>query len=738
MQEQAAPALYGVAQQTLPIGGVVDDFTGTNLQTRFTLVTAGSLVPAAIAISHARLQEGASGETFMEFTVQLAGDHDQPVTVNFSTHDDLATADDDYSPTSGTLTWAAGDNSNRTIQVAVRGDDNFEPDESFIVLLSDVVNAAYRGHEGFGYILNDDMLIHASSATPPAEGNTISLGIDDEQFGLGEADETLAAGFSTDPLRARFDGQQGINDKFVLAFSETGARNDTISFHGGGGGGIDSSESAGGNFDSISVSLSGSSGGLASLALLESTSIVTYYWTGLESFAFDVNNVSDFAFDLPAGITSAVLEDADPTDADPALAGKMRLRSPDGHFVPMVFNSPNSTLTIRRPWGGLATDRVSRSRLCRIDFRGRRNARFRSVRCRRRSDHDSRRLERDGGLPPGHWNGRRRVRRFAGNVEDRGFRCGTNRLNVLNGGSLTLAGTLDLTDSTVSPQPNSSFTIIDNQFTAVIAGAFNGLAEGATVSVNGVPMRISYVGGDGNDVVLVTLATLSATLVNGDLTIADADASGKNNTITISVSGSSLVITDTAQPFLGARRRRAFERQQNAHPPARVGHLADHRHGRRQRFHRHRFRRRQSDSRRRTLRGRRQRHGFAGPVWRLDQRCGRHLDQLHRWQLQSFGHARRHDWLHRTGAHHRQPRRCRSVVRLQRRQLRHDRACRRGRRQPVDRIDRRPHDHVRESHQHAHDRWRRGNDTITIASVNAAYGGRASRSAAAREMTSSP
>ena len=55
---------------------------------------------------------------------------------------------------------------------------------------------------------------------------------------------------------------------------------------------------------------------------------------------------------------------------------------------------------------------------------------------------------------------------------------------------------------------NNSFTIIDNDGSDAVAGTFNGLAQGATLYINGVPFRISYTGGSGNDVVLTQLAGL--------------------------------------------------------------------------------------------------------------------------------------------------------------------------------------------------------------------------------------
>lgn len=55
-----------------------------------------------------------------------------------------------------------------------------------------------------------------------------------------------------------------------------------------------------------------------------------------------------------------------------------------------------------------------------------------------------------------------------------------------------------------------TFTIIDNRSGAAVSGTFAGLAEGAQFSVDGVTFTISYVGGDGNDVVLTAQNTVTA------------------------------------------------------------------------------------------------------------------------------------------------------------------------------------------------------------------------------------
>lgn len=85
-----------------------------------------------------------------------------------------------------------------------------------------------------------------------------------------------------------------------------------------------------------------------------------------------------------------------------------------------------------------------------------------------------------------------------------------DQLNVtgsvnLSGGSLNLS----LYNGYLSKQ-GTKYTIIQNDASDAITGAFTGLAEGATVTVGNARFSISYIGGDGNDVVLTALNTPTA------------------------------------------------------------------------------------------------------------------------------------------------------------------------------------------------------------------------------------
>jgi hypothetical protein len=79
------------------------------------------------------------------------------------------------------------------------------------------------------------------------------------------------------------------------------------------------------------------------------------------------------------------------------------------------------------------------------------------------------------------------------------------RITTAAGGSVTLGGTLALSESG-TPAVGSAFTLVQNGGSASPGSVFAGLPEGATIVVNGQTYKISYAGGDGNDVVLTRVA----------------------------------------------------------------------------------------------------------------------------------------------------------------------------------------------------------------------------------------
>lgn len=80
----------------------------------------------------------------------------------------------------------------------------------------------------------------------------------------------------------------------------------------------------------------------------------------------------------------------------------------------------------------------------------------------------------------------------------------TNYDQIKVTGTVALAnGTLNLlTYNNFKPSKDQTYTIIDNDASDAVTGTFKDLAEGATFTVNGYVYKISYKGGDGNDVVI--------------------------------------------------------------------------------------------------------------------------------------------------------------------------------------------------------------------------------------------
>jgi hypothetical protein len=109
-----------------------------------------------IGIMNVSTAEGNVGTTALSFTVALTTPSNVPITVNFATADGTATtADNDYVPTSGTVTFAPGVTS-QDITVMVSGDGNVETDEDFFVNLSNPTNAQLDSSQAEGQILSDD------------------------------------------------------------------------------------------------------------------------------------------------------------------------------------------------------------------------------------------------------------------------------------------------------------------------------------------------------------------------------------------------------------------------------------------------------------------------------------------------------------------------------------------------------------------------------------------------------
>ena len=111
-------------------------------------------VGAAITVSIADAA-APEGET-LSFPVEISAAVPVPVTVSYRTVDGSARAGEDFAAASGSLVFAPGTTALR-IDIAVSSDPMAEADETFTVVLEDVVNAELGDAEATGTIADDDM-----------------------------------------------------------------------------------------------------------------------------------------------------------------------------------------------------------------------------------------------------------------------------------------------------------------------------------------------------------------------------------------------------------------------------------------------------------------------------------------------------------------------------------------------------------------------------------------------------
>jgi subtilisin-like proprotein convertase family protein len=123
---------------------------------RFSLdISSGPATPS-FSINDVAVTEGNAGTTNAGFNITLAPAAAVTTTITLATADQTAVAPGDYTSTTGTITFLAGETT-KTVTVPVVGDTTFEPNETFAVnLTAPTGGAAISDAQGIGTINNDD------------------------------------------------------------------------------------------------------------------------------------------------------------------------------------------------------------------------------------------------------------------------------------------------------------------------------------------------------------------------------------------------------------------------------------------------------------------------------------------------------------------------------------------------------------------------------------------------------
>ncbi|MER0439648.1 Calx-beta domain-containing protein, partial [Emticicia sp. W12TSBA100-4] len=128
---------------------------------------------STISINNPTVAETNTGTTTMTFDIQMSNPSDADVLVNYATVDNTATiTDNDYTSTSGVLTFAAGQTT-KQVSVTINGDCKFESNETLILRLSNLINNGrnirFNGGgttlDATGTIQNDDIAITVNAPT---------------------------------------------------------------------------------------------------------------------------------------------------------------------------------------------------------------------------------------------------------------------------------------------------------------------------------------------------------------------------------------------------------------------------------------------------------------------------------------------------------------------------------------------------------------------------------------------
>ena len=118
-----------------------------------TLTVSFDIISApALSVADASAEEGT--DATLDFEVTLDREAAHTVTVAYATANGTATAGSDYTATSGTLTFAAGD-TEKTVSVPVLADDTDEGSEALTLTLTSPTGATIVDGEATGTITND-------------------------------------------------------------------------------------------------------------------------------------------------------------------------------------------------------------------------------------------------------------------------------------------------------------------------------------------------------------------------------------------------------------------------------------------------------------------------------------------------------------------------------------------------------------------------------------------------------
>ena len=231
----AGVANFSADLPLVPAGHVISttaSLSGT-LTSEFSLAVRVSGPPPQVSVADAAISEGDGGSKNLVFTATLSHAYDLPVSFTFTTADNTAVVPD-YVSVTNTVIFNPGETL-RTFSVIVNGDTVVEGDETFVLNLSNPVNATLPDNQAFGLIVNDDAL-PPPPPPPPPPAPSVAINVVTDPCDASKTALKIVGTGSADNVELIYGGQQGkvqvkVNGSSKGTFYFTGK----IFFYGGNG-----------------------------------------------------------------------------------------------------------------------------------------------------------------------------------------------------------------------------------------------------------------------------------------------------------------------------------------------------------------------------------------------------------------------------------------------------------------------------------------------------------------------
>ena len=179
---------------------------------------------AKLSVADAEASE--EDDTAVEFVVTLAPASSDTVTVDYATSDGTAAAGSDYTATSGTLTFAAGDTT-KTVSVPIADDTVDDGGETFTLTLSNASGAALGDAEATGTIRNTEAAAELSASFPESAFTSKRHTGSDDRPQVVVAFSEAVAEFAANTPSVSVTGASGLS---VQAHTEDGLENAYVFF----------------------------------------------------------------------------------------------------------------------------------------------------------------------------------------------------------------------------------------------------------------------------------------------------------------------------------------------------------------------------------------------------------------------------------------------------------------------------------------------------------------------------